>query len=129
MRDTEETATRVPNEGNFSVDRDPWSGDFVLCHTISSERRTYQGFSDVYLEFVDDDGILVCHPDGAEGGCPPEFKCLEQELSSVYSDAEGRHFTVRGENSHPQPLGDIIREHRPVRVSFPCGPPQRGVPA
>lgn len=52
----------------------------------------------------------------------PEFKYLEQELSLVYTAGEGRYFIVTDEHAAPQSLADLNREHRPVRVSFACGP-------
>lgn len=48
MTDGATSATLAPCEGFLWVDRDPWSGVFVLCHTVSNERRTCDGFSGVF---------------------------------------------------------------------------------
>lgn len=122
MADGVGTATLVPYQGSLWVDRDPWSGAFVLSHAISKERRVYEGFSEVYLEYIDDDAVLVCHPEGDEGESPHEFRCLEQELCLVYDAGEGRTLLVLDDSASPRSLEELNREHKPVRVSFLCGP-------
>lgn len=120
------TAQLVQCEGNTWVDRDPCSGDFVLSHKISQERHIYTGFHDIFLEFVDDDAVLLCRRTNSQADDDGNvvFKYLDQELAmQVYDKGEGddRFLILVAQGERPQSLEDLKRQHRVLHVSFRCG--------